>query len=289
LLVVLAIAATVLMFLPKIRNSLPDLTERDEYRLNASRVKITRAPRYVPENLVAAVIEQSGLSDSATLLDEDLVGKVAAAFRKHPWVAEVISVRRIPPAQLQVEVTYRKPVGMVRVKQGMYPVDPSAILLPPTDFSVSDIKRFPKILNVQTSPEGPAGTNWGDVAVTGAARIAEALASRWQRFELVAILVPRQAAANTTINDLVYQLETAGGSRIVWGRAPRTNHPGELSTDRKIGRLQYLSDLGGFDRPLGPYEFDIRHWQEITRRPIAADSRRRLRQSQKPRPERRGQ
>jgi len=31
--------------------------------------------------------------------------------------------------------------------------------------------------------------------------------------------------------------------------------------------LKYVTDFGGFDRPHGPYEIDIRHWQEISRKP----------------------
>ncbi len=36
----------------------------------------------------------------------------------------------------------------------------------------------------------------------------------------------------------------------MWGRPPGTTHPGELSVDQKVGRLQkYVRDYGGFDQP----------------------------------------
>ena len=76
------------------------------------------------------------------------------------------------------------------------------------------------------------------------------------------------------IDDLQFELLTRNGSRILWGRAPGTNHPGELTVEQKIGRLKkYQSDFGGFDQPHGPYEIDIRHWREISRRPFVPHRR----------------
>jgi hypothetical protein len=63
-----------------------------------------------------------------------------------------------------------------------------------------------------------------------------------------------------------------GGSHIIWGHAPGTGHPGELSTKQKIGRLdEYVKRFGGFDRPHGPYRIDIRHWRDISRTPLTAE------------------
>jgi hypothetical protein len=42
-----------------------------------------------------------------------------------------------------------------------------------------------------------------------------------------------------------------------------------LTSSQKLARLEkYVAEFGAFDRPTGPYEIDIRHWQEITRRPL---------------------
>jgi hypothetical protein len=195
-------------------------------------------------------------------------------------VAEVISVRKsirpsrlAGPARLEVELSYRQPVAMVEVKLGMYPVDALGTLLPPADFSVADTKRYPVIRNVSSTPQGPAGTHWGDECVVAAARLAAILGPHWKRFDLEAIRAPRREQAKVEPDDLVFELATQGGSTILWGRAPGTDHPGELSPEQKIGRLEkYLADFGSFDQPHGPYEIDIRHWQEISRRPLAAQT-----------------
>src|SRR6185369_11055888 len=142
----------------------------------------------------------------------------------------------------------------------------------PEDFSVSETKLYPLITNVHSTPQGPAGTSWGDAAVIGAASLADVLSPHWKKLALAAIECPREASATQLRGDEVYVLLANGGSRILWGRVPGSDQPGELSTEQKIGRLKkYVADFGGFDRPNGPYEIDIRHWQEISRRTLTAE------------------
>jgi hypothetical protein len=69
---------------------------------------------------------------------------------------------------------------------------------------------------------------------------------------------------------VLLELESTGGSRIQWGRMPGSTYPGELEATQKVGRLdQYLREFGSYHLPQGPYAIDIRHWQEITRKPLA--------------------
>ncbi len=270
MLIGMAAAISLSVLRPMLVDSLPELRSRDEYRLRASDIQISEPPRWVPGDLVEQVVVRSGLPKEMSLLDENLLAKIAEAFRLHPWVAEVVEVRKTRPARLSVDLKYRRPVAMVEVQQGMYPIDAEGHLLPSADFSVADTKRYPLVRNVQSVPQGPAGTNWGDVVVIGAARLAVTLLPHWKAFELVAIHVPRQTTASTSLEVLQFELLTHGGSRISWGRAPGLDHPGELSTEQKIGRLQkYLADFSGFDQPHGPYQIDIRHWREISRYPIS--------------------
>ena len=262
---------------PLLIQSLPDLRERDEFRVQIDAIEVTPPPPWIPVDLIERVIETTEFGTELSLLDESLPRNLYEAFRRDPWVAQVVRVRKVPPNRVDVELVYRRPVAMVEVAEGLYPVDPNGTLLPPADFSAADASEFPLIRNVTSKPQGPAGTNWGDVAILGAARLAEALLqapprkpSHWERLGLVAIRVP-DATASTGIEDLCFELLASGGSRIIWGRAPGSTHPGELTVEQKIGRLEkYVADFGGFDRPHGPYEIDIRHWQEISRRPLTA-------------------
>lgn len=271
-LVPLAVLVLAAFCSPVVVRHLPDLRQRDEYTLSTTEIEITPPPRWVPADLVDQVVQQANLPETVSLLEDDLAGRILEAFEGHPWVAEVRSVRKSMPARLTVELRYREPVAMVQMKAGFYPVDKKGTLLPPQDFAISEAKRYPRITNVQSVPQGSAGTAWGDVVVLGAARIAEALAPHWEEFELAAIRAPRPTSAHTTIDDLTYVLITRGGSRILWGRAPGADHPGELTAEQKVGRLQeYLARFEQFDRPHGPYEIDIRHWREISRRPLSMD------------------
>lgn len=268
LLVVGGIAAAV--FLPGVWRSLPDPGERREYRLRTDRMEIAPPPRDVPPDIVRQVIRRANLPADVSLLDDDLTRRIAEAFSAHPWVAEVVSVQKSFPPRISVELKYRVPVAMVEVSGGMYPVDANAVLLPPEDFSLADTRRYPVIRGIASRPAGPAGARWGDPVVSAAGKLAEKLKPVWRDLQLSAIRPFKSPSPADAGDDPQFELTTRGGSRILWGRAPGSDHPGELTAEQKIGRLKkYAADFGGFDRPHGPYEIDIRHWQEITRRPIS--------------------
>jgi len=272
-LLMLAIAAAAFVAGPQLARLVPDLSTRPEYHASAAQFRVTEPPAWVPETLVAQALERARIPQDVSLLDEDLVEKIAAAFRAHPWVEEVVGVRKGSSAGIEVELHYRKPVAMVRTAAGLFPVDAGGVLLPAADFSPGDVRRYPLIDNVRTIPRGGEGAAWGDPLVASAARLADVLGESWSRLELGSIYVPDAPAEPGAVLDPIFELRTPGGTRIIWGRAPGSGHPGELSPEQKIGRLEkYRADFGRFDQPHGPYEIDIRHWQEISRRPISAES-----------------
>ncbi|MCH9654032.1 MAG: cell division protein FtsQ/DivIB [Planctomycetes bacterium] len=274
-LLILAICASGLFFFQKLKNQLPDLTQRKEYQIETKNLSLNPAPpHYVPIDIVDQVIKRSQLPEKVSLLDQALVLKIAEAFQNHPWVQKVVSVQKTNT--VVVEVLFRKPAAMVELKQNLYPVDNEGILLPSEDFSVSDARRYPIITGIRSVPEGSAGSPWGDLTVKGAAQLAEALGPYWKELDIVSIEAPRRTTAKLVLDDLIYRLITTGGSEIVWGRSPKSQRRGELRVEQKIGKLEkYYRDYGGFDRPHGPYEIDIRHWQEISRRPLKQQSRQR--------------
>lgn len=272
-LVVMAALISVGVCLPFMLRRVPDLRRRDEYFVAARGIEISPSPpAWIPSTFVEDVLAGA---ERLSVLDSGVNETIARAFAKHPWVERVVRVEKMFPARVLVELDFRKPVAMVVVKQGLYPVDAGGTLLPPGDFEPSHARQYPLIRGVLSTPHGPAGTPWGDVAVVGAANLAETLAEHWSDLELQSILVPKIEQADVDADSLIYELQTPGGTRIVWGRAPGTAHPGELATEQKVGRLlSYRTDFGGFDQPHGPYEIDIRHWQEISRRPLASGRQR---------------
>jgi hypothetical protein len=257
---------------PALRPLLPKLDERSEYQLRATQIHITQPPHWVPHNLVEQVAAHADLPEQLSLLDESLARDLAMAFALHPWVEEVVSVKKSFPASVDVKLNYRRPVAMVQVKQGLYPIDVLGTLLPPQDFSTSDAKAYPQIAHVLSTPQGPAGSNWGDPVVVEAARLAAELAPYWKKLQLAEIRCPRTPQKSDELDAGVYTLTTVGGSEIVWGHAPGTDHPGELTTSQKIERLEtYAAKFGGVDQPQQRFRIDIRHWRDIRRKPISAE------------------
>lgn len=267
------------VLLPYLVPRLPNLSNRPEYRLETRNVRISPAPaRPVPEDLLEQIRRQNNLPRELSLLDPKLCPTLAEAFSKHPWVARVISVKQSFPSDVVVEVEFRRPVAMVQVIGGRIPIDGLGTVLPSEDFALADVARYPTIRRVGGKNMARDHGKITEVGLIGAARLADLLAPKWSELGLEAIELPRSQESAAKAADIVLQLQAKSGSTILWGRAPGSNHPGELTGAQKIARLEkYVSEFGGFDRPNGPYEIDIRHWQEITRRPAAkaqASSRR---------------
>lgn len=254
---------------PIIRSMLPDLAVREEYRVRSAAIRIAQPPHWVPRNLVEQVISTAGLPEELSLLNDNVARDVAEAFALHPWVEEVVSVKKSFPAAIDVEVKYRTPVAMVEQKQGRYPVDARGTLLPTQDFSPTDAQAYPQIAGIHSTPQGPAGSDWGDPIVTEAARLASEIAPQWKKLHLASIVCPRSISKGDGLDEGVFTLTTSGGSEIVWGHGPGSDHPGELSISQKIERLEwYAAKFGGLDQPQGRFRIDIRHWRNIGRVPV---------------------
>ena len=274
----MSLIAGVFALWPYAAQKLPALGTRPEYRMAFTEIQLKPPPTHpVPSNLVEQVAELSGMPRELSLLSETLTSDVAQAFRRHPWVSKVIRVQKSFPAGLTVELEYREAVVMAEVQGGRIPIDVHGVILPTADFSTNDTNQYPLIQNVESKPKVRPGQVWTDPSILAAARLASQLKNQWKTLKLGAISVPRAGATSgiammpTDPNDVILELIGQSGSRIVWGRAPGSDHPGELEPAQKILRLQkYLVDYGDYDKPHGPYEIDIRHWQEISRRPLAA-------------------
>jgi hypothetical protein len=254
---------------PSLFGFLPDLTQRDEYRLATSQIQIPDPPRWVPVTLLEQIIEDAGLPEEVSVLDEGLAEQLAAAFKKHPWVEGEVAVEMTVPARIRVTFEYRRPVAMVEVLDGFYPVDDAGVLLPPRDFPESEVEAYPRIVGMATTPLGGVGSTWGDARVIGASRIAVALTPWWREWKLESIVVPARQTAEQTYDKLEFVVTTQGGSRIIWGRPPGNEHPLEIADEEKIKRLKKFLALSQKGETLTePWEVNINHLMEITYRPL---------------------
>ena len=272
LLLGLVLLSGLLVYGPRLPGYLPNLDQHQDFQLSASQIQLHPAPpRGVPADLVGRVLEDARLNSKQSLLNEELVAKIGRAFLENAWVEKVTKVTKSIPARVDIDLVYRVPVAMVQVSEGFLPVDAHGVLLPPMDFTTEDVARYPRLVGDLPPPRGKPGEAWGEPAIAGAAKLAKTLLPHWQEFQLAAIIVPHQPAnqpqsSDRSLEEIVFELSTVGGSRILWGRAPGVVYPGEFTPEQKIGRLEEaLYRWGSFDKPDGPYVIDIRQFQEITK------------------------
>ncbi len=269
----MSLVAGVCALWPYVAQKLPSLSNRPEYTLTFQQIQIRPVPnRPIPMNLVEQVRELTHSANELSILDQKLTFEIADRFSQHPWVLKVVRVKKSFPAAIIVELQYRQPVAMVQIPGGRVPIDIHGVVLPSADFSPGDANQFPLIMNAVSQPKIRPGTAWNDPGIIAAARLANSLKDKWQTLKLEGIWIPRIGDSITTANDVPLELVGRGGSRIVWGRAPGNDHPGELEPTQKIRRLEkYLVDFGDYGQPNGPYVIDIHHWQETTRHPLVTD------------------
>lgn len=218
-----------------------------------------------PEILLA--LEQR---DEITVLDPDLPAKMATAAQQHPWIASVKGVRKLYPRTILLEIVWRTPVAMVRVPEGLLPVDENGVLLPTRDFTPIEASQYPRIYGVESLPAGPAGYPWGDPLVSDAASLARLLSGVWKKFAFHHI-EPTQAGGSgpPSAEGRGLTIVTHSGSRVIWGEPPNRPSSQEVSPEDKLRRLEALfREHGSFDSIDGPQVVDIRLPDAIKTAPL---------------------
>lgn len=278
-----ALALSVIVFWPELARRIPDLRSRPEYQLSWSRIEITPPGPWAPSQIVEQVRLSSGLPDPLPVLQDQLARTLAEGFARHPWVSEVRSVQATSPGRVRVELIYREPALLVRTQRGLYPVDAEGVLLPPSDFGPSDVERLPVVDGVRSIPAGPAGTDWGDQAVRGAARLARELqatggrVSAWERFGIEALVIIAPDRPAESLDEVTLGLVTSAGSQIDWGRPPGADSL-EPTIEQKLLRIEkYLPEYGSAGWSAPPVRLDVRQWDVVTQQELSREPQRGIR------------
>jgi len=252
----------------------PDLRNRPEYQFRMEESRITPPPAWVPAGILKEVMADAPLPETVSLLDPDLCRNVARAWERHPWVKRVLCVQITSEPALVVDVEYRQPAALIRVVDGFYPVDQDGILLPPRDFSSTSTELLPQVQNIVSTPHDGVGKPWGDPVVVAVAKLAAVLAPEqnlalyWNRFQLKSIIAPTLSNPAAAPDQLIFELETAGGNRVVWGRPPGEDSL-EPTPEVKLARLvEYQSRFGSLDGVSGRHRIDIRLFDGISLHPL---------------------
>jgi hypothetical protein len=177
------------------------------------------------------------------LLEPALPALLAAAFRSHPWVAEVERVEITPgttkqgqplPGRVEVKMRFRVPVLRIPLEGESLPnessereVDALATLLP----TRSDSTGVPALATRRKGVPPQPGSTWNDQVVQGGAKVAGEL--------LKAGMLERVQGLRSIGSG--WELETTKGP-VFWGRTPGFESAGEPSIVEKCRRLgQWLS------------------------------------------------
>ena len=241
------------------------IDQSSDYVLTPERITMTPQPAWIHADVKADVVRSANLA-RLPLRDPRLVEQLAAAFTLHPWVAKVVRVQKQFPAAAHVELQYRRPVAVVRVEpkgeSRLLFVDASGVLLPSEDFAPEQGKDFLRIEAAGEVPTSGYGLPWQSERIAGAARVAAALADRWQSLGLYRIV-----AVQSPDGQLLYELRTPKDVRVVWGAAVGREMPAEPSAEQKIAALErHVRDKGPLDRDGGEALLDLRALAQSSKR-----------------------
>lgn len=185
------------------------------------------------------------------LLDPNLTTTLAAAFRSHPWVAEVERVEVTPgttrqglaaPGKVIVKLRFRKPVLRVPLEGEPLPnetgereVDALGTLLPTRLATLG----LPALATQRKGVPPNPGSTWNDPVVQGGAKVAGEL----QKTGLMERIQRLRSVGSG------WELETSKGP-VFWGRTPGFESAGEPAVNEKCRRLgQWLSAPTETDPP----------------------------------------
>ncbi len=207
---------------------------RDDAILRPEMVELLGVAPWVKSDIKTEALRTASLDGGVPIGDPELPNRLARAFDTHPWVKQVVSVKPRHPAAAVVEVLCREPVAMVSVKGGLLAVDAEGVVLPSGDFTAESAAEYPRITGIDSSPQGPEGSSWGDMAVEEAAAVAVVIGPEWKSLALV------DCRPKTVLGARVWELVCPDGQVILFGSAPGQEREGEPSAAAKVARLKAL-------------------------------------------------
>jgi hypothetical protein len=198
-------------------------------------VELRGVAPWVRSDLKAEALRNASLDGGLPLDDPELSRRLARAFEMHPWVRLVVDVSLRHPAAATVDVECREPVAMVGVKGGLLAIDADGVVLPSGDFTAESAAVYPRIAGIDSSPQGPEGTPWGDPLVDEGAAVAVAVGPEWKSLGFTECRPVGKHGLRR------WELVGPPPRTIVFGSAPGREQAGEPLAAAKIARLRALA------------------------------------------------
>jgi hypothetical protein len=250
-----------------------------EYQLTPENIQISPWPMpvYVQPDPRLDAFDQLRRHGPVSIMDDNLAERITAAFEQNPWVAKVHKASKEYPGTVKVELEFRRPVLMVLIENQFdktifdsYAVDAEGVSLPTAGcFTANETALYPKLTGVDAPPTTGLGKRWADSRVVGAAEMAAALLSDWEKMRLKRI-VPRPVAANVPaastqsprFAEYYFEIAFLGENgkenekRIFWGRSPGIGSADARTPEQKIKKLEAIfAEAGSLDKY--PKEIDL--------------------------------
>jgi hypothetical protein len=189
----------------------------------------------VRSDLKTEALRNASLDGGLPLDAPELSRRLARAFEMHPWVRLVVGVTLRHPAAATVEVECREPVAMVGVKGGLLAIDAEGVVLPSADFTPESAAVYPRLGGIDSSPQGPEGTPWGDPLVEEGAAVAVAVGPEWKTLGFTECRPVGKHGQSR------WELVGPPPRVVLFGSAPGREAEAEPSAAAKIARLQTLA------------------------------------------------
>lgn len=202
--------------------------------LEPATIDVRGVAAWVRADIKAEALKAASLDRGLPLTDPELANRLARAFDMHPWVKRVIEVRLVHPPAAVVEIVCREPAAMVAVKGGLLAVDAESVVLPSDDFSADIAAEYPRLTGIDSSPQGPEGSRWGDVVVEEGAAVASVIGPDWKALGLV------ECKPVITAGVRRWELVGPDAKTIRFGSAPGHETAGEPSAALKAAALRAL-------------------------------------------------
>ena len=230
----------------------------DCYQVDGRTLIPRNLPSWADDSVKRAFSTLPGLPARFSIMESGICERIADAFEKNPWVDEVVSVRKVYPNRIFVEMTLRRPVVGVRVRGSYYHVDAFAHRLTEARSSWSKGSEAPPVVvsSVRRTPE--LGQAWAHDGIRAGAAVAEILrlSSEKLRTRFAVIDVTNIGGCRNRHKSEIL-LVTRQGTTVKWGRSPLlVNSPGELTPEQKLTKMILFEEKRG---PLSDYRYvDIR-------------------------------
>jgi len=231
----------------------------ERFQVSPATLTFTALPSRVTPKVQQQLAYIPDLPERFSILEPNLATRVAQAYERNPWVAEVRAVERHFPNRLTLALSLRRPVAAVRYRGSYYLADGEANRLPLRFRSWPQPEyRLPIVTGALTEPPR-SGAQWQDEAVRAGCAVAQLLKTHgFVRRLGVTVVDASNLGGRRRRGDPDIVLQTASRMRIFWGRSPLEWQPGDGS-QTVTRKLLYLKRLAETQDPRRLDYADIRY------------------------------